>query len=376
MARILLLTDDPDTRDRAESMLGEQGHEVTCAYAPGEAARSIETALPDLMLADCTGLGEHVAMQVARAAQARGIRVILITANMAWIRVMRRANLPVLEKPPPLPQLRELVDRVLANPSAGSAVELSLIDRSLAFARNAQRAITHRLLRLGGDVFDRFVQEYRCQGLRFEIPLALSTPEFRARFLLHRYEVPERVLSRKHIPSDATVLELGGCLGVISCLVNRRLADPRRHVVFEAHPLIVPYLEANRDRNGCGFMVRQEVISRAPAAIFYRRDPSIAGGSTVRIGRLKIEVPTTTVERVERETGLRFDSLVIDIEGGEHRFFAENESLTERLRVAIIEFHPQVIGNVACADIRDRLAAAGLSLQDRRGHVEAWLRLA
>lgn len=374
MARILLLTDDPQTRDRAETMLRDQGHEVACVYAPAEAARSIEAAAPDLMLSDCMGRGEFVAMQQARTAQARGIRMILMTANTAWLPVMRRANLPALEKPPSLAQLRELVDRTLSTPCPGPPAKPSLMGRGSAFARDAERAIGNRLLRAGGRLFDRYVREYRHRGLRFEIPRELSTPEFRARFLLHRYEVPERILTRKHIPRDATVLELGGCLGVISCLVNRRLADPRRHVVFEPHPLIVPYLEANRARNCCGFQVRQQVIARASTATFYRRDPSIAGSSTVRIGRLKIEVPTTTVERVERETGFAFDSLVIDIEGGEHLFFTENMGLAQRLRVAIVEFHPQIIGNAACAEIRDRLAAAGLALRDRRGRVEAWLR--
>ncbi|MGH7031677.1 MAG: FkbM family methyltransferase [Stellaceae bacterium] len=374
MARILVLTDDPVTRDRAERMLRGQGHEVTCAYALGEAARSIEAAAPDLMLCDCMGRGEHVAMQEAHAARARGIRVILLTANTAWIPVIRRANLPVLEKPPSLPQLQELVDQTLSTGISAAAAGASLMDRSLALARDAKRAITGRLLRVGGRVFDRYVREYRYRGLRFEIPRELSTPEFRARFLLHRYEVPERVLTRKYIPPDATVLELGGCLGVISCQVNRRLADPRRHIVLEAHPLIVPYLEANRARNGCAFQIRQQIISHAPTATFYRREPSIAGSSTVRIGRLKIEVPTTTVERVEHETGLAFDALVSDIEGGEHKFFAENLAFLARLRVIVVELHPQIVGNAACAEIRERLAAAGLSLRDRRGHVEAWLR--
>ncbi len=266
------------------------------------------------------------------------------------------------------------MDRTLSAPCPGPPPKPSLRGRGSAIAGGVKSAIAGRLLRAGGRFFDRYVQEYRHRGLRFEIPRELSTPEFRARFLLHRYEVPERVLTRKHIARDATVLELGGCLGVISCLVNRRLADPRRHVVFEPHPLIAPYLEANRARNGCGFQVRQQIIARASTATFYRRDPSIAGSSTVRIGRSKIEVPTTTVERVEQETGFAFDSLVIDIEGGEHQFFTENMGLTERLRVAIVEFHPQIIGNAACAEIRDRLMAAGLALRDRRGRVEAWLR--
>jgi len=313
-------------------------------------------------------------MRIAREVQARGIRAILLTADTAWIPVIRRAHLPVLEKPPLPPQLREFVDQALLARGPPSAAEHSLVDRSLAFARDAKRSIIHRVLLVGGGLFDRHVREYRHKGLHFEIPRELSTPEFRARFLLHRYEVPEQVLTRKYIAPDATVLELGGCLGVISCLMNRRLSDPRRHVVFEPHPLIIPYLEANRRRNCCEFEVRQQIISRAPTATFYRRDPSIGGSSTVRVGRLALEVPTTTVERVEHETGFTFDSLVIDIEGGEHKFFTENVALVERLRVVVAEFHPLIIGNAVCAEIRDRLRTAGLSPRDRRGRVEAWLR--
>src|SRR5208337_3449056 len=227
----------------------------------------------------------------------------------------------------------------------GSIGKPSLIGQSLALARDARDAITRRLLQAGGGLFDRYVREYRHRGLHFEIPLGLTTPEFRARLLLHRYEVHEQAMSRKYIAPDATVLELGGCLGVVSCAVNRRLADPRGHVVFEAHPLVIPYLEANRARNGCLFQVRQQIVSNAPTATFFCRDPFIAGSSTVRLGRHPIEVPTTTVERVERETGLKFDSLLIDIEGGEREFTAENSDLLARVRSVIIELHPHIIGN-------------------------------
>lgn len=374
MARILVLTDDPQIRDQAESLFRGRGHEVESTYVPAEAARSIDAAIPDLMIADCTVLGEHAAIQDALATEQRGIRMILMTANAAWTPVIRRANLPYVEKPPSWTRLQYLVEQTLSADAPIARAKASLVHRSLAYARDISKTIKYRSLRAGGALFDRYVREYRHRGLRFEIPRELSTPEFRARFLFHRYEVHEQALAKRHIGSDATVLELGGCLGVVSCVVNRRLSDPRRHVVFEAHPLIVPFLEANRARNGCQFQVRQQIISHAPKARFYRRDPSIAGSSTVRIGRLAIDVPTATIEQIEQESGFRFDSLVIDIEGGEREFFAENMDFVARLRVVIVELHPHIIGHAACDTIRDSFVAAGLVLAERRGHVEAWLR--
>lgn len=230
------------------------------------------------------------------------------------------------------------------------------------------------LRRCAGRAFDRWVGEYRCDGLRFQIPTELTTLETRSEFLLNSYEIPERRLVRRYIPSDATVLELGGCLGILACLVNRRLADPRRHVVFEAHPLVVPYLEANRSRNGCEFQVCQKIVSKADPVAFYLRDPFIGGSSMVRTSGRRIDVPTTTVAEVERQTGFSFDTLVVDIEGGEYAFFAENRELLGRARLVIAELHPGIIGEAACQEIRDLWAAAGLTRLDRRGSVEAWSR--
>jgi hypothetical protein len=85
-------------------------------------------------------------------------------------------------------------------------------------------------------------------------------------------------------------------------------------------------------------------------------------------------VATTTVRQVEQETGFTFDSLVIDIEGGERDFFAQNVRMLEQLRLIIVELHPHIIGDAACAEIRHRFVMAGLSLQRRRGMVEAWAR--
>jgi hypothetical protein len=92
------------------------------------------------------------------------------------------------------------------------------------------------------------------------------------------------------------------------------------------------------------------------------------------LSRRKIDVPTTTIARVEQETGFSFDTWVVDIEGGEHAFLIENSPRLAGIRLLVIEIHPHIIGEPACTEIRGRLAAAGLTRRETLGHVEAWSR--
>lgn len=263
----------------------------------------------------------------------------------------------------------------LLNVIADAGLQDASVTRRVGWMlRGIQGLLAGAVERRAGRLFDQYVGEYWYRGLRFAVPPELTTLEERGRFLLRRYERPECRLSRKFIPRDATVLELGGCLGVVACMVNRRLADPRRHVVLEPHPLILPLLEANRSRNGCDFTVRQQIIANTNGVTFYLRDPYIAGSSTMRTSDRHVVVPTTTIGKLESETGLSFDTLLVDIEGGEHALFIENESLLGRVRAVIVEMHPHIIGDECCAEIRRLFRNAGLTYRQKAGSVEVWIR--
>ena len=78
---------------------------------------------------------------------------------------------------------------------------------------------------------------------------------------LGRYERPERELLRTYIEPARPVIELGGGLGVIASLINRRLHDPERHVVVEANPSLLPVIDANRRRNDARFSIVHGAIA-------------------------------------------------------------------------------------------------------------------
>src|SRR5580658_9866964 len=101
----------------------------------------------------------------------------------------------------------------------------------------------------GGVIFDCFVRRFRADACEFEIPRRLTSTAYRAGFLKNDYDAEERELVRKFIRSDDSVLEVGACLGIVSCVTNKLLRDNTRHVVVEGNPFCIPAICRNREIN-------------------------------------------------------------------------------------------------------------------------------
>ena len=225
------------------------------------------------------------------------------------------------------------------------------------------------LFDLGGGVFD-------IDDLAFDIPRELTTRGFRAQFFFNTYERNERVLLAKYLPADSTVLELGACLGIVAGVTSRLLDDPSRHLVVEADPRLALLLEANRDRNGLLFGIENGLVTRGTDGTFFISSVILSGSSIQNpesIGRT--EVPTTTVEELEAAHGMRFDALVMDIEGGELQFMRENPALLRQLNFVSVELHESVIGSAGIAECEQLMASAGLAHAETVAECAVWLRV-
>jgi FkbM family methyltransferase len=221
-----------------------------------------------------------------------------------------------------------------------------------------------------GACFDLLNGPYRTEGMTFEIPRAYTTVSMRGKFLVDTYELSERLLVKRYLPREAAVLELGGCIGVVSCVINRLLASPERHVVVEANPFLIPVLERNRCANGARFHIEQCVVSAG-------RSAALAIGPTMdssRLGGQGISVPTKTVAQIEANYALRFDTIVMDIEGAEIAFVDENPELLSRVQLLILECHQGLVGIEPIDRLRMRLNALGLRKVDQKMDTEVWLR--
>lgn len=149
------------------------------------------------------------------------------------------------------------------------------------------------------------------------------------------------------IPPDGTILEIGGCTGYLSCETNQLLDDPYRHVVLEANPKMISTLVNNRELNNCNFHVEQCILSNVDFTerTFYIDNRSVLGSSIVKLhdDRIKdtILVKTKTMETLQKKYNVKFDALIVDIEGGEFELFEDilDDEALDQFRFIGVEFH-------------------------------------
>jgi FkbM family methyltransferase len=192
---------------------------------------------------------------------------------------------------------------------------------------------------LAGWYFTLVQKTYKVDGLDLIIPFEMTDIRFRGFFPINFYEKEERRYLKQYLPEEASVLELGACLGVVSCLTNRLLKYPERHVVVEANPALIEVIRNNKKRNSCGFSVENCMISSVVTNEFYVGD-SILMSSNVREAAKKVQVEGRTIKDLELKYDLHFDVLVMDIEGGEFSFLKENADSIRQFKVIFMETHP------------------------------------
>jgi FkbM family methyltransferase len=224
-----------------------------------------------------------------------------------------------------------------------------------------------------GAVFDLRGGKFHADGCTFAIPKDQTSRTYRSCFVVGDYEAEERALIREFLrPSDA-VLELGACLGIVSCVTNKILTDKAKHVVVEGNPYCIPTLQRNRELNQCGFQIENCAVSNQPDATFYLHPIYIVSGTTQRETARPVKVPARSLAALDAQHG-PFTALIVDIEGSELEIFSASSEILRRVRLVIVELHPWAIGEDGVARCRELLAAAGLKFQRRAGITEAWQR--
>ena len=139
-----------------------------------------------------------------------------------------------------------------------------------------------------------------------------------------------RVLPHLHLDESSSVIELGACVGIISCLINKRLSRPRNHVAVEGNPLLINQLKSIRDQNNCSFAVENCVVgSESKRTMFWSRQPGIRGGfwGDERYrgfpNLTEHSVKQKTFSELEEAHETNFNVLWMDIEGAEYEMFNE-----------------------------------------------------
>ena len=209
----------------------------------------------------------------------------------------------------------------------------------------------------------------RSRGLRFpNDPKVLSRKTLRL-LRSNTYEKREADAVRALVKPDDVAMELGAGIGFMSTLMARSCKARAVHT-FEANPGLIPYIARVHAANGVADKVALSNALLGPRAgrtTFYERE-DFAASSTLEYppGLASKVIATHEVEMLdiaEVMAEIRPTALVCDIEGAE----AELLPLADlsSVRVAVVELHPQWIGQKGVQAVFDAFHAAGHTFYPR-----------
>lgn len=223
-----------------------------------------------------------------------------------------------------------------------------------------------------GSLLRRAGGTMRIDGCWFSTQHPQMTDGLRSRMLLGRYERPERALLRALLDPGAPVVELGGGLGVIACITNRRLTHPSNHIVVEPNVTLMPVLEKHRRWNKCSFEIVHAAISYSGADAVHldvHRD-FISARVGVDKGQ-EPSVPVVTLASLLTRNPVHNATLICDIEGIEVPLVEhECDVLRSAFTMLFIEIHPWTRQDYPA--MFARLASSGFRMIAVRGKVHAF----
>ncbi len=146
-----------------------------------------------------------------------------------------------------------------------------------------------------------------------------------------KLERTEQLDAFRYVRPYHRVLELGGCYGLVSCVINHNLSDPSKHVVVEPASEVIPALTQNRDAHQAKFQIYNGVVACQPMKIQGEKmsrwtEPCPNGN-----------VPYLPLDKLEQRFGMTFNCLIADCEGGLEQFVRDFPTLFARLDTVLFE---------------------------------------
>ena len=225
--------------------------------------------------------------------------------------------------------------------------------------------------------FRTFQKHFKIDGMTFEVPLEQQSLSSLASYWFKDYELAERNFINAYIRPSDKVCELGGCLGVVSMTINRLLQDPKTHLVVEANPALIHFLERNRKRNNGDFQIRHCAVGGNKPLQF-----SVSGNILTNRVANEVSQETVIVEALPLSALISeygsFDVLVMDIEGSEKYVILSDDESWKAMRLIILEWHPSIMGQKNFEKAQEKMSSAGFEcLASEKGQthiVEVWTR--
>ena len=209
---------------------------------------------------------------------------------------------------------------------------------------------------------------FRSRGLRIPFDPALIDQKKRRALRRGDYERREVEAVKALVRPEDVVLELGGGLGYMSTFMAANRKVGKIHT-YEANPALVPYIKQLHAENGVKNVTIHNALlgARKGKASFYIRENFLA--SSLEETPKGEKSPVTRIEKIEVENAkaavkaIKPTFLVCDIEGAEADILPLPDF--SGLRGAVIELHPQWIGEAGVRAVFDAMHRAGLTFFPR-----------
>ncbi|MDU8913339.1 FkbM family methyltransferase [Aestuariicoccus sp. MJ-SS9] len=203
----------------------------------------------------------------------------------------------------------------------------------------------------------------KSRGLKIPKHPEITTGRVRGALREGLYERKECDAVMRVVNEGDTVLELGGGIGYMSTLlsVKKKVA---RVVSYEANPALIPYIATVHEANGVENVEMRNALLSAQAGdpVDFHVRRNFLGSSMDRDADPDSIVETVKIAQhpvADVLDDVKPDVLVCDIEGAEADLLPAGD--WTGLRAAIIELHPQWIGQSGVQAVFDAMQKAGLT---------------
>jgi FkbM family methyltransferase len=150
----------------------------------------------------------------------------------------------------------------------------------------------------------------------------------------------------KDIDPNSSILDLGGCIGITSCILNKKLKNPNNHIVLEANPMLISSLEGIRNENLCKFKIENKILgTKTIEKIDFFINPHHAMDGSIFPDKRRIfteQISQTTISELENKYSINFNALICDIEGAEWEMWQNillHDNYFLKFHTIICEFH-------------------------------------
>src|SRR5260370_5789210 len=190
--------------------------------------------------------------------------------------------------------------------------------------------------------FDLTGSIYRVDGCLFNIPVHLTDRNYRSAFVFGEYKAGERKLIRQFLRADDRVIQLGGCIGVLSCLVNSQLTWRTHHLVVEANPELIPLLRRHRELNRACFQIEECAVSTEPEVTLSVHRLMTHSGIFAQGEARQIRVRGRSLAELHDSHG-PFNVLLMDVKGSELEILKSSSNLLLEYRLGIFQLPQETL---------------------------------